>query len=155
MIKYRKAKLSDAKQVGAILKDGYRIDNVAEGILVFKGEIKSAHTYLVAENGKKIVGLIVWRRIALPKHRLGKIMRFHVLPGYDKIKEEMFEKAVQALDKEYKEKGTRLRKIYLYVHSNNKKLQEFYEKVGLIHEATLKDHFYKGVDEYVYSMFFE
>ncbi|MFC1728331.1 GNAT family N-acetyltransferase [Nanoarchaeota archaeon] len=155
MVKFRKSKLTDAKQIAEILKAGFRISNVAEGIFVFKEESKTAHNYLVAEEEGKIVGIIVWRRIGLPKHRLGKIMRFHVLPGFEEIREEMFQRAVQALDKEYKNKKLHLRKIYLYVHSDNKALHKFYKELGLIHEATLKDHFYKGVDDYIFSIHFE
>ena len=155
MIKYRKAKLSDAKQIGELLKRGFRIDSAKEGVYVFKQESETGHTYYIAEDGNKIVGAIAWRRIGLPKHMLGKITRFTVADGYEKIQETLFKKAVQELDKEYRAKGLHLRKIYLNVHANNKMLQKFYEKVGLIKEATLKDHFYKGIDEYMYSMFFE
>lgn len=154
-VKFRKAKLSDAKQIGKILFDGYRISSIPEGIMVFKEEAKTGHNYLIAEDNRKIVGIIVWRRIGLMKHRLGKIMRFHVLPDYRGIRQEMFESAVQALDKEYKKKKKNLRKLYVYLHSNNKEMTSFYKKAGLIQEARLKDHFYKGVDEVVFSMFFE
>lgn len=155
MIKFRKAKLSDAEKIGKLLKLGFRIDSVKEGAYVFTQETKTGHTYFIAEDGNKIVGAIAWRRIGLPKHMLGKITRFTVADGYEKTREPLFKKAVQELDKEYHAKGLHLRKIYLNVHANNKKLQEFYKRIGLIHEATLKDHFYKGVDEYMFSMFFE
>ena len=32
--------------------------------------------------------------------------------------------------------------------------QKFYEKLGFKHETTLKEHYYQGKDELVYSMFF-
>ncbi len=154
-IKLRKAKLSDASAIGKILADGYRISSAKEGMLVFKEEMKTGHHYLVADDNGKLVGIIVWRRIGLPKHQLGKIMRFHVLPKYEAVRETMFRDAIQALDKEYRKRKQHLRKIYIYVHSTNKEMQQFFKKIGLVHEATLKDHFYKGVDEYVFSMFFE
>lgn len=154
-VKTRKARLSDAADIGKILADGYRISNSKEGALVFKEEMKTGHHYLVAEDDGKLVGIIVWRRIGLPKHQLGKIMRFHVLSSYKNIREKMFREAIQSLEKEYRAKKQHLRKVYIHVHSTNKEMQQFYKKIGLVHEATLKDHFYKGVDEYVFSMFFE
>ena len=39
--------------------------------------------------------------------------------------------------------------------NSNKNMKTFYEKIGLVKEAVLKDHFYKGEEEIIYSMFFE
>jgi RimJ/RimL family protein N-acetyltransferase len=38
-------------------------------------------------------------------------------------------------------------------HADNLRAQAFYRKMGLQAEATLKDHFYKGKDEIVMSLF--
>ena len=47
-----------------------------------------------------------------------------------------------------------LRKLYLLTHADNIRAHKFYGKLGFKHETTLKQHYYKDKDEYVYSMFF-
>ena len=46
------------------------------------------------------------------------------------------------------------RGTYLLTHEENKLAHKFYEKVGFKHETTLSDHYYKDVNERVYSIFF-
>ena len=50
---------------------------------------------------------------------------------------------------------SKLTKLYLLAHANNTRAHKFYEKLGFKHETTLKEHYYKGRDEFVYSIFFE
>ena len=54
----------------------------------------------------------------------------------------------------YDSNGSFIRKLYLLTHEDNINAHIFYEKVGFIHETTLKDHYYKNKDERVYTMFF-
>ena len=44
--------------------------------------------------------------------------------------------------------------IFVANFLKNYYLAQFYEKIGLKHETTLKQHYYKDKDEWVYSMFF-
>ena len=67
------------------------------------------------------------------------------------IAKELFNRLVEDANKELNGK---LRKLFLFTHASNKRAHKFYEKLGMKHEATLKDHFYKGEDEWVYSVFF-
>ena len=57
-------------------------------------------------------------------------------------------------DKWYKSMGENIRKLYLLTHEDNLDAHIFYEKVGFVHETTLKDHYYKDQNERVYSKFF-
>ena len=50
--------------------------------------------------------------------------------------------------------GEKIRKLYLLTHEDNVDAHIFYEKVGFVHETTLKDHYYKDQNERVYSKFF-
>jgi len=50
--------------------------------------------------------------------------------------------------------GENIRKLYLLTHEDNIDAHIFYEKVGFVHETTLKDHYYKDQNERVYSKFF-
>ena len=53
----------------------------------------------------------------------------------------------------YKKRNGEARKLYLLTHEDNNNAHMFYEKVGFIHETTLKSHYYNGQDERVYSIF--
>ena len=55
----------------------------------------------------------------------------------------------------FKKHNSKLRKLYLLTHADNERAHKFYEKMGLKRETTLKDHYYKNKDEYVFSMFFD
>ncbi|MBN2111893.1 GNAT family N-acetyltransferase [Candidatus Woesearchaeota archaeon] len=156
MIKHRKAEASDAEQVAKVLVENYNIKDEDEAKKVFIEEL-SRYNYVVALDKDKIIGMGCWRVQGLPKHQLAEIGRVATLPEYQGKGNTtaIFERMVQEADKFYKTHNTKLRKVYAYVHSSNKKAQEFYERLGLIKEAVLKDHYYDGEDEYVYSMFMD
>lgn len=156
MVKYRKADAADSEGIAVVLLKNYNIKNLKEAKGVFLEEL-GRYNYVVAEANGKIVGSACWRIHGLPKHRLAEAGRVAVLPECmgKGVATALFERIVQDADKFYKAHGAKLRKIYAYVHSSNKKAQEFYSKIGLIKEAVLKDHYYKGEDELVYSMFLD
>ena len=68
----------------------------------------------------------------------------------DQLVKELIKDAIKV----YKERGFKLRKLYLLTHANNKNAHKFYKRVGFKHETTLKEHYYRNKDEYVFSMFF-
>ena len=156
VIKYRQGKKEDAEHVAAVLLKNYNIKNLEEAKNAFLDDLKRFE-FIIAEEGGKIIGISCWRIHGLPKHQVAECGRVAVLPEYQGkgIATALFEKVVHEADIYYKKKKTKLRKIYAYVHSSNKKAKEFYENLGLIKEAVLKDHYYKGEDEFVYSMFME
>lgn len=156
MVKYRKADAKDKDGVAVVLQKNYNLKSAKEANDVFAEEL-SRYNYIVAEDNGKIIGIACWRVHGLPKHQVAECGRVAVLPEYagKGIATELFEEIVQDADKFYKTHGTKLRKIYVYVHSSNKKAQEFYLGLGLINEAVLKDHYYEGEDELVYSMFLD
>ena len=53
----------------------------------------------------------------------------------------------------YERRNGKARKLYLLTHEDNKSAHIFYERVGFIHETTLKSHYYNTQDERVYSIF--
>jgi len=156
MAELRQAEEKDAEEVADVILKNFNIKTKEEAKEVFAEEL-NRYTYVVAKEGGKIVGIACWRTHGLPKHQLAECGRVAVLPEHDKrgIKTQLFEWVVQDADKFYKSHNTKMRKIYAYVHSSNKRMQQFYERIGLIKEAVLKDHYYKGEDEFVYSMFFD
>ena len=154
---YYKATSKDAKGIANVLAKSYNIKDLAEGISVFKNEVKKQHHYIVAEDDGKIVGIVTWIMHGLPKHMLCELDRIAVLPEFQGkgIARELFNKLVEDANNEYKKQCYKLRKLYILTHADNKRAQTFYEKMGCKHETTLKSHYYKDKDEFVYSRFFD
>ncbi len=156
-MKLRKAIPESSIGIAKVLKECYNIASIEEGIDVFKNEVAKKYNYIVAVNNNKIVGLVTWRMHGLPKHGLCELDRIAVLAEYrgKGLAQKLFNALIKESNEEYKKHGFTLRKLYILTHADNKRAQAFYEKMGLRHEATLKSHYYKDKDEFVYSDFFE
>ena len=153
----RKANPKDARGIANVLVQSYNIKDLKEGIEVFKNEIKKQHHYIVAEEKGKIIGIVTWLMHGLPKHQLCELDRIAVLPEYrgKGIAHKLFSAMVKGAETFYKKNKSKLRKLYLLTHADNIRAHKFYEKLGFKHETTLKQHYYKDKDEYIYSMFLE
>lgn len=152
----RKAKKNDAKGVAKVLMGGYKIDSLKEGDEVFKEEISKKINYIVAVENNKILGIATWFVHGLPKHGLAELDRIAVLRDAREkgLGKKLFNALIDDIKKYYKSRGSKLRKLFLLTHKSNTNAQEFYKKLGFKHETTLKGHFHKGEDEYVFSIFF-
>jgi ribosomal protein S18 acetylase RimI-like enzyme len=156
MMKISKATSKDAKGIAKVLTQSYNIKTEKEGIAVFKDETKKGHQYIVAKEGKDIMGIVTWVPHGLPKHMLAELDRIAVLPEWrgKGISSHLKQAMIDDAKKWYKKHGFKLRKLYLLTHEDNERARKFYEKMRFKHETTLKDHYYKGKHECVYSMFF-
>ena len=156
-MKFRKANSKDAKGIANVLMQSYNIKDSKEGISIFKNETKKFHNYIVADNGKEIAGIVTWTVHGLPKHQLCELDRIAVLPEFrgEGVAKKLFYALVGNAKSYYKKHNQKLRKLYILTHADNKKAHRFYEKLGLKHETTLKEHYYKNKDEFVYSKFFD
>jgi len=156
-MKIRKAALKDAKGIAEVLLKSYNIKDLNEGVDVFKSEAKKNHRYIVAEEKNKVIGIVTWLMHGLPKHQLCELDRIAVLPEYrgKGIAKTLFESLIEDAKQFYKKNNSKLRKLYLLTHADNIRAHKFYEKLGFRHETTLKQHYYKNKDEFVYSMFFD
>lgn len=155
-MRYRRAKLSDYEQIAEVLLKNYNIKTLREAKQVAKNELE-LYNFFVAEDKGKITGIAGWKIHGLPKHKLAETVRVAVLPEYRGrgVARTLFKNIVQDAHKFYRTQGLKLRKIYAYAHSSNKLALKFFRRRGMIHEATLRDHYYKGENEYIFSMFFE
>jgi len=92
----------------------------------------------------------------LPKHQLCELDRIAVLPDYrgKGVAAALFKALIRESNLAYKKNGFKLRKLYILCHADNKRAHAFYKKMGMKKEVVLKDHFYKGKDEFVFSRFF-
>jgi len=79
------------------------------------------------------------------------------LPSYQGkgVAKKLFNALIGSAKAHYKKHNQKLRKLYLLTHADNKRAHRFYEKLGFEHETTLKEHYYKNKDEFVYSIFFD
>ena len=155
-MKVRKATLRDAKGIADVLVRSYNIKTLKEGIDVFKAEVKKFHNYIVAEDSGKIVGIVTWVVHGLDKHQLCELDRIAIIPQYrgTGVALKLFEALIKDAKSYFKSNKSKLRKLYLLTHADNVRAHKFYEKLGFKHETTLKEHYYKNKDEFVYSMFF-
>ena len=152
----RAASYDDKEQISKVLLDFYNMNDRDEAIKSFISELDKDFHYLVAEENGKIIGLVTWLMHGLPKHGLFELDRICILSDARgkgagrKLVDRLINHAREWYDKE----GGNIRKLYLLTHEDNKNAHAFYEKVGFIHDTTLKDHYYKNQDERIYVMFF-
>ena len=104
-------------------------------------------SFVAVENGA-VVGCITVN-LAL-KRKLGTLIRIGVMPGYagKGIGRMLF----QAADRFWRDRKTR--KVRTCVSSINPTALKFYQSCGFHMEATLKDHFFDGVDEHQLALFY-
>lgn len=153
----RKAVSEDAEKIAKVLINSYNMDSIEEGKYVFLDEIKKDHYYIIAEEEGEVLGIVSWRVQGLHKHQLAELYRIAVLPDLrgKGVSKQLFEEMIKNIKECYESNNSKLRKLHLYVHGSNERAQKFYKKMGFMHEATLKDHYYPGEDEFVLSMFFD
>lgn len=153
---FRKAGIFDKKKIISMLVACFNISSAKEGKEIFMKE-KRRDSFIIAEEDGKTVGMISWGLRGVTKHQLARISRICIRGKKDmqKIAEGLISEATQDADKYFKKRGLKLRKMYAMVRSTNNDLRRFYKKMGFVEEAKLKDHYYKGKDEYILSLFFE
>jgi ribosomal protein S18 acetylase RimI-like enzyme len=154
-MEYKNAKPKDVEGISIVLKECYNIETIEEAKETFKRETEKHYNFIIAVDNDKIIGLTTWQIHGLPKHMLCELDRIAILPEYrgKGIAKELFDALIKLADQEYQKSGFSLRKLYLLTHADNKRAHAFYEKMGMKHETTLKNHFYSDKDEWVYSKF--
>lgn len=152
--KFRLAKIEDASKIAVILMTSYNITSLDEGVHTFLSEMKK-NVFVLAEQDNTIVGVASYKIHGLPKHELAEMDRIAILPEYrgKGISKPLFEYLLKDVKKFYEKQDHKLRKLFLLTHAENKRAHEFYKKLGFSHETTLKNHYYEGKDEFVFSMF--
>ena len=156
IIYYRKATIKDADQISSVLIDFYNMKDANEAAKAFISEMEKDFHYIVALQDDVIIGLVTWLSHGLPKHGLFELDRICLLSEArgKGVGKGLINELIIDADKWYKSMGENIRKLYLLTHEDNIDAHIFYEKVGFVHETTLKDHYYKDQNERVYSKFF-
>lgn len=152
----RKAIRDDAQHIGNVLLDFYNMSDHSEATNAFISELKKEFHYIVAIEDGQILGLITWLMHGLPKHGLFELDRICILSKArgKGIGKKLVSALISDAQEWYKSMNEQARKLYLLTHEDNTNAHVFYERVGFLHETTLKDHYYKNQDERVYAMFF-
>lgn len=153
----RKATLDDKEKIAEVLLELLNIKDIEKARQAFLREINKGDNYIVAEDNGKIIGLVSWLMHGRPSHGLAEL--YHIITLKESrgkgVGRKLFKMMIEEIKKEYKKNNSNLRKLFLLTRSTNKGTHIFYEKLGFKHETTLKEHFYKDKDEFVFSMFFE
>ncbi len=90
-----------------------------------------------------------------PKHGLCELDRIAVLPEErgKGVGAMLFDALLKDAENFFLLNDSQLRKIFLFTHENNSTATDFYKKLGFTKEAVLKNHYYKGINEVVFSLF--
>jgi ribosomal protein S18 acetylase RimI-like enzyme len=154
-IKIRKPLQNDVDEIAHVLLDFYNIEDHQEAKKVFIDEQKKDFHYLLAVEDDKVLGLVTWINHGLPKHGLFELDRICIMTNARGrgIGKKLVTALIDDAQNWFKKRNGEARKLYLLTHEDNNNAHIFYEKVGFIHETTLKSHYYNGQDERVYSIF--
>ena len=147
---------ADTEQAARVLLAAYNMADITEARAAYRREIEVGHRYLVAEAAGEVVGISSWYLHGVPHHGLAELDRIAVLPEYrmNGAGSELFHGLVEDAQRFYAQRGERLRKLFLMTHDDNHAAHALYRKVGMEKEVVLKDHYYDGRAEAVFSIFF-
>lgn len=156
MTTIRKATCEDSQLVSKLLHQRYRFNSPDEARTVFDAECVWQH-FRIAERDGEPVGLISWHPQGTIEHGVVELTRIAVSPTISNrmyVKEMLFDQMVAEADYYYKQHGSRLRKVFSMIHADNEEVKEFFTNKGMQQEAILRNHFRRGTDELVFSLFF-
>jgi len=155
-MKTRHAIADDSEAIAKLLAACYNMKGVEEARETSL-KVQASFTYIVAEDPLHgIIGMISWKMHGTPKHGLCELNRIAVLPHMRKngAGRALFEALQKDAENFFLVNDSQLRKIFLFSHETNDSAKKFYESIGFRKEAVLQNHYYDGVNEAVYSMFF-
>lgn len=155
-MEYLKAVVEDSEQIIAIMLESFNIKSLEEGREAHLDELRGGHNFIVARDLSKVLGFTSWVAHGRLRHGLVELNHIAVVPGYQGqgLAVGLFEELVASAQDYFEAEDGRLRKLFLLTHADNVQAQRFYKKMGLEHEATLRNHFYEGKEEFVMSKFF-
>lgn len=156
MIQTRRATIKDGHKIAQLLSEWYNFANGTEAYHIFLREYSLHYHFRVAVLDKEIIGVINWRMHGLIKHGIVKLKRVAFFPettNWREIYESLFDSALAEADHFYKQKGSHLRKVYMVTPEGSTKMHDFLQDKGMTKEAVLRDHYYEGRDEFLYSLF--
>lgn len=156
MISIRRASCDDGPIIAQLLHKKYSFTSPDEAEQVFNDECSLQH-YRIAEEGDTVVGLLSWRPQGTLSHGVVELTRLAVASDVSDcwyVKEMLFDQMIAEADYYFKQRGTKLRKVFSMIHADNRDIKDFFLNKGMHQEAILRNHFRNGTDELVFSQFF-
>ena len=153
----REAIPEDKKGIAKVLCNCYNINSFEEGTETFEDEVKRGYHYIVADEMTGVVGLTTWTIHGRPKHGLAELDRIGVISSRrgNGIAFNLINGLIERAQDYYRENGYCLRKLFLWSHENNTYAHRFYERAGFTYETSARSHYYRDLDEFMFSMFFD
>ena len=152
-ITVRKPTEADVDMMGKFMEECYKTTHTGQGKDVYLNEHGRGHHFFVLEKDGEVKGIGSWTLRGLVHHEVIRINRLGICSRDDiALAKPLFRAMAEDADKFFKEQGFKLRKCFQLVHSTDAPMVEILESLGLEKEAVIKEHFWKGVDELVYSM---
>lgn len=154
-LQIRKGTAGDSEAIARVYLDAYNVKTQEGAKEAYARELKTGRTFFIAYIQHQAIGFISWYMHGMPHHGLCELDRVAVVRQHRGcgIGNALFERMLFDVSQFYRAKGGKLRKIFLMTHDDNLRAQSFYKKMGMHKEAILKDHYYDGQDEAVYSLF--
>lgn len=107
---------------------------------------KNKEKIITIKRNNEIVAYLSYKQIGKPKHELYEITRVEVDKKYRHtgLATKMFNHMIASI---------KFRKLFVTTHESNIKARKFYDKMGMIFETSLPNHYYQGEDEVIYSLY--
>lgn len=156
MITTRKANQHDVETIAELLSAFYNFSDIEEARSVVRREYSLHYHFRIAEDDGHPIGVLTWRAHGLPKHGIIKLKRVAIdreIPDRQATFELLFDATIADADYLYHQEHAYLRKVYAVTPADNLFLSSFFEEKGMVQEAVLKNHYYDGRDEVMYSLF--
>lgn len=155
MVFIKRATCQDGQIIAELLKSKYSFVSTDEAEKTYQNECPDHHYRIALDNGR-VIGLICWRTQGQARHGVAELTRLAILdsiPNYHEVKEQLFDVMIAEADYYYKKRNFKLRKVFSLIHAENKDIKNFFIDKGMHQEAVLRDHFHRGKDELIYSLF--
>ena len=148
----------DVDKVAKVLVDSGLAKVLEDAPNLFLNELKKGDHYIIAEdeNGNPL-GIVSWIMHGELRHELCELYHIAVISEAQGkgVAPLLFQALIDDANSIYEKHGKKLRKLYLLTHADSERAHGFYKKMGMVQEATLKEHFRKGLDEFVFSKTFD
>jgi hypothetical protein len=156
MLTTRRPTLADHEAIARLLLIKYHFSSIEAARDAVDGEARHQHIRIAEEADGDILGIIAWRPQGAAYHGVIEVSRLAVLAEQTnpiEIKEILFDAAIAEADLYFRDRDSKLRKVFSLIHADNRHLKTFFAYKGMQQEAVLRSHYRMGVDELVYSMF--
>lgn len=156
----RRASLEDAvKELALAFCAAFARADLDQVIEMIHEELELKHTYFVAVEDDRIVGLVSWRRYGERRHRMAELYHIGVVPNAEVRRHGVGRQLVAAIEHDadtwFRTHGqSGVRRVVIMTHKEKIDAQAFYLRLGYGRTGLIYDFFHEGSDELVYAKLF-